>query len=188
MWATTAWHSTAQQHWHGAMLSPGHASTYNVSSMPCLAMLYCVMLCCAMLWLQVYWGGGSANYTVSSLDWSLLADGPERFEDGTLPFLDIISMKHGEGWCRQRSSRGTCRLPVLYSQLTHPGLPCRLAFTSPCPPGVQACKCSRRWVGQQPLSSTPALWGDTCTSRWVPLLACRLHRPAVVRLRSRSCG
>lgn len=84
---------------------------------------------------QVYWGGGSANYTVSSLDWSLLSDGPERFEDGTLcagarchawlciacppactclpqptcpparppthlpagtlPFLDIIGLRHG---------------------------------------------------------------------------------------------
>lgn len=38
---------------------------------------------------------GSANYTVSSLDWSLLSDGPERFEDGTLPFLDIVSLQHG---------------------------------------------------------------------------------------------
>ncbi|KAL4457811.1 hypothetical protein ABPG75_012676 [Micractinium tetrahymenae] len=44
---------------------------------------------------KVYWGGGSANYAVSSLDFTLLSDGPERFEDGTLPFLDIISLQHG---------------------------------------------------------------------------------------------
>ncbi|KAL4443065.1 hypothetical protein ABPG77_008556 [Micractinium sp. CCAP 211/92] len=44
---------------------------------------------------KVYWGGGSANYAVSSLDYTLLSDGPERFEDGTLPFLDIISLRHG---------------------------------------------------------------------------------------------
>lgn len=44
---------------------------------------------------KVYWGGGSANYAVSSLDFSLLSAGPERFEDGTLPFLDIISLRHG---------------------------------------------------------------------------------------------
>lgn len=56
---------------------------------------------------QVYWGGGSANYAVSSLDFTLLSDGPERFEVGTLPFLDIISLQHGQpagpglaaSWC-----------------------------------------------------------------------------------------
>ncbi|KAI7838435.1 hypothetical protein COHA_007698 [Chlorella ohadii] len=44
---------------------------------------------------KVFWGGGSANFTVSSLDWSLLSTGPERFEDGTLPFIEIMALKYG---------------------------------------------------------------------------------------------
>lgn len=37
--------------------------------------------------------------TMSSADWEVLSDGPERFEDGTLPFLDIVALRHGGACC-----------------------------------------------------------------------------------------
>lgn len=51
--------------------------------------------------LQGYWGGGTVFLATATLDWNLFFDAPRRFEHGTLPFLDIIALQHGEavaGW------------------------------------------------------------------------------------------
>lgn len=45
---------------------------------------------------KLYWGGGSVFLATAHLDWRLPKPlGPERFEDGTLPFLDILALRHG---------------------------------------------------------------------------------------------
>ena len=45
---------------------------------------------------KVYWGGGSVFLATSRLDWKhYRPQGPERFEDGTLPFLNIMSLHQG---------------------------------------------------------------------------------------------
>lgn len=51
--------------------------------------------CCRRqpLCLQVYSGGGSTSLRTPSLDWRLLAGGAARFEDGTLPYLNIIGVR-----------------------------------------------------------------------------------------------
>lgn len=41
-------------------------------------------------------GGGSVFLATSRLDWRLLRPcGAERFEDGTLPFLNILGLSYG---------------------------------------------------------------------------------------------
>lgn len=41
-------------------------------------------------------GGGSVFLATSNLDWRLLRPcGAERFEDGTLPFLNILGLSYG---------------------------------------------------------------------------------------------
>lgn len=45
---------------------------------------------------KVYWGGGSVFLATATLDWKQLRPcGPERFEDGTLPFLNILGLQQG---------------------------------------------------------------------------------------------
>lgn len=44
---------------------------------------------------KTYWGGGSVFLATAQLDWHQLKDFPMRFEDGTLPFLDIVALQFG---------------------------------------------------------------------------------------------
>lgn len=44
---------------------------------------------------RVYWGGGSVFTATSALRWHVRHNGHERWEDGTLPFLDIMALRHG---------------------------------------------------------------------------------------------
>lgn len=45
---------------------------------------------------KAYWGGGSVFLATARLDWRLLRPaGAERFEDGTLPFLNILALRQG---------------------------------------------------------------------------------------------
>ncbi len=47
--------------------------------------------------MQGYWGGGSVFLATSALDWHFWLDAPHSMEHGTLAFLDIIALRHGEG-------------------------------------------------------------------------------------------
>ena len=47
-------------------------------------------------WLQLYWGGGSVFLATAALDWRYFRHAPHSYEHGTLPFLDIIALSHGE--------------------------------------------------------------------------------------------
>ncbi len=49
-----------------------------------------------MLWVQGYWGGGSVFLATAAQDWRLFKEAPHSLEHGTLPFLDIVALKHGE--------------------------------------------------------------------------------------------
>lgn len=45
---------------------------------------------------DVYWGGGQVALATAGRDFRALHCQPsERFEDGTLPYLDIAGLKHG---------------------------------------------------------------------------------------------
>lgn len=47
-------------------------------------------------WSRLCRGGGSVFLATSRLDWRLLRPcGAERFEDGTLPFLNILGLSYG---------------------------------------------------------------------------------------------
>jgi selenocysteine lyase/cysteine desulfurase len=43
----------------------------------------------------VYWGGGSVFTATSALRWHLPQQAPAGLEDGTLPFLEILSLVNG---------------------------------------------------------------------------------------------
>ncbi len=45
---------------------------------------------------QLYWGGGSVFLATAALDWHYFREAPHSYEHGTLPFLDIIAVRHGE--------------------------------------------------------------------------------------------
>jgi molybdenum cofactor sulfurtransferase len=50
----------------------------------------------AALLRKSYWGGGSVSLAAASADFHQLKGSMcERLEDGTLSFLDIVSLKHG---------------------------------------------------------------------------------------------
>ncbi|PRW20464.1 Molybdenum cofactor sulfurase [Chlorella sorokiniana] len=72
---------------------------------------------------KLYWGGGSVFLATSHLDWRLLRPcGAERFEDGTLPFLNILGLSYGLdvynelGWANIERHTNAIR-EWLYSQL-----------------------------------------------------------------------
>lgn len=44
---------------------------------------------------RTYWAGGSAFTATSRLHWEARRDGAERWEDGTIPFLDILALRQG---------------------------------------------------------------------------------------------
>ena len=49
----------------------------------------------AALLRKLYWGGGATFLATSTLDWLSWFDPPSRFEDGTLPFLNILALRYG---------------------------------------------------------------------------------------------
>lgn len=45
---------------------------------------------------KVFWGGGSVSLASSDVDFHIFKNRPtSKFEDGTVAFLDIISLRHG---------------------------------------------------------------------------------------------
>ncbi len=46
--------------------------------------------------LQGYWGGGGVFTATARLDWRQPRRAPQGMEHGTLPFLDIVALRHGE--------------------------------------------------------------------------------------------
>jgi molybdenum cofactor sulfurtransferase len=141
---------------------------------------------------KVFWGGGSANFTVSSLDWSLLSDGPERFEDGTLPFIEILALKYGLQVFDTLGGLAAIEAHVeavgrfLYEQvrllgsrkLLRGGLPwakfwCGMATFRPCGPGVQAL--AWLWIISQQRTST---WPSRCPPCRPPSCATATGHPS----------
>lgn len=56
---------------------------------------------------KLYWGGGSVFLATTRLDWKLLKpQGAKRFEDGTLPFLNILGLQYGCGQDCVQGRRG----------------------------------------------------------------------------------
>lgn len=44
---------------------------------------------------KTYWGGGAIFLATAALDWHAYRGLPDRLEDGTLPFLDIVALHEG---------------------------------------------------------------------------------------------
>jgi hypothetical protein len=58
---------------------------------------------------KLFWGGGAVSLATSSADFHVLKCRPaDKLEDGTVNFLDIISLKVGREWPRLRWSSHDC--------------------------------------------------------------------------------
>ena len=68
---------------------------------------------------KTFWGGGTVALAASSNDFHVLKCRPsDKFEDGTLPFLDIIALQHGFDFI-ERSLGGVERIRDHVHALTH---------------------------------------------------------------------
>lgn len=69
----------------------------------CLTVVRRSVPCCV----QVFWGGGTVALATSSDHFHVLKCRPsDKLEDGTVSFLDIMALKHGE------VPAGTCPAPA----------------------------------------------------------------------------
>lgn len=70
-------------------------SFYKLFGLPTGVGAWIIRRSAAPFLLKTYWGGGSVFTATASYQWKIRHVGHDRWEDGTLPFLNIMALRHG---------------------------------------------------------------------------------------------